>query len=82
MSSPRANPWFPERRCDSGLNPGESPVHHPPDPPDPPDHATLIDFPPLPSSSHASSLTSAFPAKKKADITILSQETPIRTPLA
>ncbi|CAN6999543.1 unnamed protein product [Brassica oleracea var. botrytis] len=45
MSSPQVNPWFPERGCDSGLNPGESPVH-PPNPPDPPDP----DFPPLPSS--------------------------------
>lgn len=36
MSSPQVNPWFPERGCDSGLNPGEFPVRPPdPDPPDP-----------------------------------------------
>ncbi|KAG5382489.1 hypothetical protein IGI04_033959 [Brassica rapa subsp. trilocularis] len=73
MSSSQVNPWFPERGCDSGLNPGEFPVH-PPDPPDPPDP----DFPPLPSSPATITSQTASSMKMKTASTASSQDPSIK----
>ncbi|XP_048624098.1 leucine-rich repeat extensin-like protein 5 [Brassica napus] len=81
MASSKENPWFSEKRCDSGSNLGEPPAHRPPDPLDPPDYAPLVDFPPLPTSPATITSKTASSERKKMISTTSGQGQQLQAPL-